>query len=670
MRRILSGLFGLALTVFLIGSNAEKLECQIPHLPMQEQPQPTTARQPIPLPPSNPAHPAQLTPEDVTAFLDGFLPLQLQRDDIAGATIGITMDGKPLIMKGYGYADWKKKIPVDPVLTSFRLASISKTMTYTAMMQQVELGRLNLDANIDSYLDFKIAPGPDGIGDAPISLRQLATHTAGFEEELHDFGSDRSGKLPMDLRTFLIRNQPHRYARPGAALAYSNYGIALIGYIVQRVSGEEFTAYAQRHIFAPLGMTHSSFVQPLPNNSVRSLGYLTTQKQDTGFEGFEEAPAGGLSSTAADMSRFGQMLLGGGALDGVRVLSPGSVALFFTPQFAPAPRVLPWNLGFYPQRRNGLLFTGHGGDVIGFHSEFWVEPVHKLTFLVSYNSQRSSGVARTELFRAFVDRYLPGPAPQVKPLKLTPKELKVYAGAYSSSRRADSTKLRLFGLASTRQVSASKKGYLVISTAKDLRGAPVHFLPIGNDTFYEAEGQSFLNFTRDTHGKVNGFVTPSHVDRVGPGMDPAIQGLLGGGALLVMVLVLGAAVVRTWRRLFQRRRPRPQPHAGTMWVTRPLQLALWACLVVVLDIVAILSHLSDYTSFWQIGHLDRWFMVQNVITGVALIAIALGVMSGLAAMARPVRWISKVKLATVTLTCVWFGWFFVYFHFVGSATRY
>ncbi len=657
------------LAAALIGTWGIKLEAQIPQLPLQQQ-RPAQARQPQPLPPSTPQQTASLTSEDVTAFLDGFLPLQLQRDDIAGATIGITMDGKPLIMKGYGYADWKKKTPIDPVRTTFRLASISKTITYTAMMQQVELGRLDLDADVNGYLDFAIAPGPAPIGNARISLRQLATHTAGFEEELHDFGSDKSGKLPMDLRTFLIRNQPHRFASPGTQLAYSNYGIALIGYIVQRASGEEFTAYTQRHIFGPLGMTHSSFVQPLPPSWSRSLGYLNTQEPDTGFEGFEEAPAGGLSSSAADMSRFGQMLLGGGTLDGARVLQPASVALFFTPQFSPAPLIPPWNLGFYPEMRNGYTFTGHGGDVIGFHSQFWVEPTHRLTFLVSYNSQRSSGAARAELFQAFVDRYLPGPAPTPHVVKLTGKDLRAYTGSYVSSRGADSTKARIFLGAMSRSITADKDGTLLISGAIDERGAPLHFQPVGQDTFYNEHEQRFLRFTRDTRGRVDGYVTPSHSARLPFVRSAAFFGSTAVLAIGAMLLAVAAAVVRTWRRLFQRDRPRLQPLPGTRWLTLPLQLAMWSCLAVLLDVALIVRHLSHYTSFQDIGRLDNWFRVQNVMATVALVLLTAGMLSGLRVLTLRLRSITKVKFALVILSCAWFGWIFLLFHFVGSATHY
>jgi CubicO group peptidase (beta-lactamase class C family) len=150
--------------IFSISSPA-----QAPQLPTLKPKQPTA---PIPLPPVNPTTPPQLTAQDVTAFLDGFLPLQLQRDDVAGATVAIMQNGQPLVLKGYGYSDWKKKTPVDPVTTTFRPGSISKLFTYVSMMQLVEQGKLDLDTDVSRYLDFPINPGPSGIGNAPITLAQ------------------------------------------------------------------------------------------------------------------------------------------------------------------------------------------------------------------------------------------------------------------------------------------------------------------------------------------------------------------------------------------------------------------------------------------------------------------------------------------------------------------
>src|ERR1700744_3717663 len=515
---------------------------QAPQLPTPG-PKPT-ATQPVPLPPPNPKSPPQLTAQDVTAFLDGFLPLQLQRDDVAGATISIYQNGQPLILKGYGYADFKKKTPVDPVVTTFRPGSISKLFTYVSMMQLVEQGKLNLDTDIQQYLDFKINPEPGIVTGKwpPITLRNLATHTAGVEEELHDFGSDKSGKLPLDIRTFLIRNQPNRYAAPGKDLAYSNYGITLIGYIVQRVSGEPFAAYVQHHIFTPLGMTHSTFEQPLPKGFIATKGYLHTSKDDTGFEAFTEAPAGGLSSTAADMAIFGQMVLNNGTYNSVQILQPASIALLLTPQFTPGPGVSPWDLGFSDEDRNGLRFIGHGGDLLACHSQFWVEPTHGLSFFISYNSEGAADKARGELFNAFVDRYLPGP-PNAHPayVKLTAKQLAPYTGYFLSSRRHDSTIFRLAGL-QPKEIEATKEGNLNISTAKDFYGHPIDLHSVGNDSFYDEVDQSTIHFERDAHGNVIGYAAPGHSDRAPLLTAGQWLNVPLGMALVTMLLLLTPAL--------------------------------------------------------------------------------------------------------------------------------
>lgn len=655
--------------VLLLLATSHIFHAQAPQLPLQEPRQPPPA--PIPLPPSNPASTPQLTSQDVTAFLDGFLPLQLQRDDVAGATISITQNGQVLLLKGYGYADWKKKTPVDPVTTAFRPGSISKLPTYIAMMQLVEQGKLSLDADIQQYLDFRIEPGPAGIGDAPITLRRLATHTAGFEEEFHDFGSDQSGRLPRSIGDFLKRNQPHRFALPGKALAYSNYGITLIGYIVQRTSGEPYEQYIQRHIFQPLGMTHSTYTQPLPAGVPRSLGYNHTAKEDTGFEGVTEFPAGGLSSSAADMAIFGQMLLGNGTYNGMQILQPSSVAQLFTPQVQPSPNTSPWDLGFYDEARNGLRFIGHGGDLIGFHSQFWVEPTHHLTFFISYNSSGSSRIAREELFRAFVDRYLPGaPAPHPAFLKLSAKELAPYTGTYLSSRRADSTKFRLFGAIGPRIVAATKEGELTISTAKDFRGASVKFKPIGNDNFYDEEGQSAIHFERDARGRVTGYAGPGHADRAPLLLRPTVFHALLSVSLATALLVILAPLARAWRRTFQRRRGPLTVPAGTRWLPASAQFACLMCILIGVQLLVVLASAGELTSFSQVGALDRTFLVQNLLTLTALIAIAVALLNILRALAQPMRFITRIKFAFTGLTCLYFAWFALFFHFIGSASRY
>src|SRR5579884_4536151 len=214
----------------------------------------------------------QLTAGDLAVFLDGIVPLQLQRDDIAGAAVAVVAGGKVLFERGYGYADYAKRIPVSPQTTLFRPGSISKLFTWTSVMQLVQEGKLDLDADVNQYLDFRI---PSAFG-RPITLRDLMTHTPGFEEADKDLILIRPGPIPS-LGAYLTAHLPRRIFPPGEIPAYSNYGAALAGYIVQRVSGERLADYIQHNIFDPLHMTGASFEQPLPGPlaAQMSQGYLT-----------------------------------------------------------------------------------------------------------------------------------------------------------------------------------------------------------------------------------------------------------------------------------------------------------------------------------------------------------------------------------------------------------
>jgi CubicO group peptidase (beta-lactamase class C family) len=199
----------------------------------------------------------ELTATDVETFLDGIVPLQLEREDVAGATVAVVKDGKQLFTKGYGYADVEHKQPVTAE-TLFRPGSVSKLFTWTAVMQLVEQGKLDLGKDVNEYLDFKI---PEAFGQ-PISLKNILTHTAGFEEQLKDLFT--ANKRSPNLGDYLKTHIPKRIFAPGTTPAYSNYAAMLAGYVVERVSGQPFNDYIQQNIFKPLGMTHSTFAQPLP----------------------------------------------------------------------------------------------------------------------------------------------------------------------------------------------------------------------------------------------------------------------------------------------------------------------------------------------------------------------------------------------------------------------
>src|SRR5262252_1797023 len=199
--------------------------------------------------PSAPPVAVALTATDVESWLDGYMPYALKTGDIAGAVVVVVKDGQVLTQRGFGYSDVAARKPVDPKLTLFRPGSVSKLFTWTAVMQLVEQGKIDLDADVNKYLDFKI-PARDG---QPVTMRNLMQHTAGFEEQAKNIIAEEPATTPTYEELLKVWT-PRRVFKEGTTPAYSNYGASLAGYIVQRVSGESFNDYIKRHIFEPLDM--------------------------------------------------------------------------------------------------------------------------------------------------------------------------------------------------------------------------------------------------------------------------------------------------------------------------------------------------------------------------------------------------------------------------------
>ena len=184
--------------------------------------------------------------------------------------------------------------------TLFRPGSVSKLFVWTAVMQLAEQGKLDLDRDINEYLDFKI---PEAFGQ-PITLKNIMTHTAGFEEQVKDLFA--LGKPSPNLGEYVKTHVPQRIFAPGTTPAYSNYATTLAGYIVERMSGQSFDDYVEQNIFKPLGMIRSTFRQPLPPElaPLMSNGYLLASDEAKPFESIGPFPAGSMSSSAVDMSKF------------------------------------------------------------------------------------------------------------------------------------------------------------------------------------------------------------------------------------------------------------------------------------------------------------------------------------------------------------------------------
>jgi len=452
-----------------------------------------------------------LSASDLQVFFDGLVPYALHRNDIAGGVIAVVKDNKLLFAQGYGYADLKTKRPVIADQTLFRPGSISKLFTWTAVMQLVEEGKLNLDTDVNQYLDFKIPPA---FG-KPITLRDIMTHTAGFEESLSElFLQKASQQYP--LGQYLQKHMPDRIFPPGKIVAYSNYATTIAGYIVQRVSGEPFDQYIADHIFKPLGMNDSTFKQLPPPALMKNMASGYKQASDSKaapYEIVEAAPAGALASTATDMAKFMIAHLNDGSYDGAQILKPETVKEMHSLNYEPAPGMNGFDLGFYQENRNGHQIIGHGGDTEVFHSDLHLILDADTGIFMSFNSAGKNGAVegvRVAIFRAFLDRYFPYMPPEETTVADPGKDNARVAGFYLASRRKDSALRLLFQLGQTEVVPQPDKT-ITVGMLTDFSGAPKKWREVGPLTYREVGGQAHLKFVTDKDGDIQYFTSDDFI---------------------------------------------------------------------------------------------------------------------------------------------------------------
>jgi CubicO group peptidase (beta-lactamase class C family) len=436
------------------------------------------------------AHP--LDRADLESWLDGMVPYALKAGDMAGAVVVVVKDGTVLLQKGYGYADVSKKLRMDPEQTMVRIGSTSKLFTWTAVMQLVEQGKLDLDRNINDYLDFTI---PNDFG-KPVTLRDLMNHRGGFEEGLKDILWTNPHGVPSTEAYLKDHKRPMLFA-PGEVPAYSNYGAALAGYIVERISKEPYERYIERHILVPLGMTHTSFDQPLPERfaGAVSKGYRTASSPPGPYELIVTRPAGSGTTTAADMSRFMLAHLQDGHVGDAEILQADTAKRMHSPSEQDPAGFATMAHGFFRESHNGRTVIGHGGDTIYFHNEFELLPAEGVGIDFTFNSRgRGEAVylAREALFDGFMDRYFPNSAAPVDPpaLPTAPADAQIIAGRYESSRRIEHGFLSLFYVLQQSVISANADG--TISVPGDFSPEPLTYREIGPQLWRRAGGSRQL----------------------------------------------------------------------------------------------------------------------------------------------------------------------------------
>ncbi len=437
-------------------------------------------------------------------YLDGVMAAQFRDYQLAGMTFALVQDGALVLSKGYGMASLETGDPVDPAKTLFRPGSVSKLFTWTAVMQLVEQGRLDLDAPINTYVDQFEIPEVFGV---PLTLTHVMTHAPGFEDGAAGFLFADEAEELVPLAESLAAHVPNQIWRPGTVSAYNNWSTALAGLVVANVSGTSFEAYVAEHIFKPLGMDQATFDEPLPEHLAPYMaqGYTSEHGgvEPMGFEFIKNfGPAGALSASAEDMARFIIAHVTEGGRGSSRILAPETVAQMHSRLFAHDDRVAGMAHGFYEIRRNGVRFVGHGGDTIAFHSELLIHPETGFGFFVSFNTPEGAR-ARTGVVDAVLDYFYPGdggvePAWPDQPLDGSAERIAEVAGAYRLNRRAFTKLEGAIGLAGDLTVTPGPEGEILVPGD----GLGGRFIEVAPYQFRLQGRQETLVFQTDESGAV------------------------------------------------------------------------------------------------------------------------------------------------------------------------
>jgi CubicO group peptidase (beta-lactamase class C family) len=453
-------------------------------------------------------------PSELASFLDDFIGKQMQEKHIAGGAISVVKDGKLFFARGYGYADVDKRVPVDPEQTMFGIGSVSKTFTWTAVMQLVEQGKVDLDADVNTYLDFQIpATYPQ-----PITVKNLITHTSGFEDKLlGSLVADARDVVPP--RDWLLAHLPMRMYPPGTRVGYANYNAILAGYIVSRVSGQPFDQYVQQHILDPLGMTHSTAQWPVPPElrANLSVGYTFADGAFKPFPDYLAQPAGiaagGLHASVTDMARYMIAHLEGGrysdaSMPEARILQEATARQMQTTLYTPDPRMLGAAYGFFDWSDNGQRTLGHEGYLPPMHSELLLLPDQHLGIFVSFNSADAGElvVQHTGLQKAFFDHYYPSPAiTSVRPPADFAKRADQFTGVYRFASSPHTSLIKIVELFGAYRVEISNPGDGTLLL--NVEGLRLHFVEAGPLYFRQTNGPFAMLFHADDRGRITEMYT-------------------------------------------------------------------------------------------------------------------------------------------------------------------
>lgn len=434
---------------------------------------------------------AQMPAASLEAFIDSVAGVEIREYGVPGMVVAVVRDGRVVHLKGYGYADLRTRRPMSHDGTVMRVGSVAKPVTALAALQLAEAGRLDLDARVDAYL-----PGLLRGEDADrVRVRDLLTHTSGLDVRLNGTTTMNPRRL-LSLEDYLRRDLPPVVHPPGEVIRYSNHGYVVLGRLVEVASGQDFDAYVQRRLFAPLGMRSSGFRLDGVLASRAATGYEPGRRgpRRAAVLHTQIGPAAGLSTTGADMARLMVALLDSGRVPAAApIFSTRTAALGLGRQWTMHPGMPGMTFGMFETLRGGVRGVGHGGGIRGFMSGMYLWPDRRTGLFISNNG--NDGDAVQAIYAAFVDRYLARPPADAPPPSAGAEERAArVAGAYRLASLAVRNLERAGGL---------RRGALRVRTCPGgcvlLFGQPYREISPG---VYQAEqGGEVVGFSRDARGK-------------------------------------------------------------------------------------------------------------------------------------------------------------------------
>ncbi len=428
--------------------------------------------------------------DQAATFVEKYYQQNQQKTNALGIAVSLVRKDKQDVILGYGKASLAKQVPVSAQETIFRIASVSKVFVAVAVLQQVEQGRLDLDADINQYLKFFQVPETF---EQAITLRHLLTHTAGFEDKLYADLTLEEQHL-QTLGEHLATALPVRVAPVGTKIAYSNYGSALAGFIVEQVTGVDFADYVQKYVLQPVGMSNSGY----------RLTDLVAQRLATGYQyndgefierpytWVHRYPPTSMLTSAGDMALFIRMLLDGGSIHGQRVLSQQSVDLLFSQQFTHDPDLPGMSLSLMQWDRYGQQSYYHDGTHVGFTAQLIFNPTKGYGYFIASNQMNSS---LPEDLRYDLQEFLYAKENVAIPdIIQSDMKLDVYSGTYVNSR-LNQTSFEKFG-------ALFEQGTKVTTDKGRLKVLGREYQPYGEHRFINAESGHRLIFAVNQQGQV------------------------------------------------------------------------------------------------------------------------------------------------------------------------